>query len=382
MLHTDVRTAQTRTTHHAPSPTGARILIVDDQRNLARQLRIALEDEARGYQVVDVPSAEEALLEVRLDPPDLLVTDDQLPGMTGVELVQRVQSLWPEVPVIVLADQPRPRILTGEDGYSVDDLLVKPFEVEAFVVSVNALLGDQEVEVDAPPAEPDSLDDAILEQIDHLLQKLQTALGAPFVALIDARAQIVGRAGAEGDIPAFSELTGLLAASLTTTNDVQHRLGGASGATLQVYGGSNFGLYVLGVDAANTLVVLAPGKVPYRMDSVLHYALPAANDLAGLLEDETIAPPPAHNDTPDGHVADDTNGDAPETSVPSGTGELSQSLASLVNALDGADETLFDDLDTFWSQAATGIGKVSEDVLSLDEAIEAGLLPDEELAED
>ena len=64
-----------------------RILIVDDQRDITRMLRLAVEALGRGYSVADVPSAEEALLEVRRAAVDLLITDLRLPGISGLELI-------------------------------------------------------------------------------------------------------------------------------------------------------------------------------------------------------------------------------------------------------------------------------------------------------
>ena len=60
-----------------------RILIVDDQRDITRMLRIAMEALGRGYQVSDVPSAEEALLEIRRAPVDV---DHHARPMTGAIL--------------------------------------------------------------------------------------------------------------------------------------------------------------------------------------------------------------------------------------------------------------------------------------------------------
>ncbi len=76
--------------------TPPRILLVDDQRQVSRVLRSALEVSSKDYIINDVSSAEEALLEISRGPLDLLVTDLRLPGMTGLELVERVLDINPQ----------------------------------------------------------------------------------------------------------------------------------------------------------------------------------------------------------------------------------------------------------------------------------------------
>ena len=90
-----------------------RILIIDDQRDTARSLRAALERESPGCIVLDMPSGEEALLELRRGV-DLLVVAERLPGMSGIELLARVRSAFPGVAAILLSDQPVERAEAAE----------------------------------------------------------------------------------------------------------------------------------------------------------------------------------------------------------------------------------------------------------------------------
>jgi LmbE family N-acetylglucosaminyl deacetylase/ActR/RegA family two-component response regulator len=77
-----------------------RILIVDDDPAYGEYLRRALS--AGGFQVVHEPDAEGALAQVHTGQWDLLITDIELPGMSGLELLQRVRELAPGLPVAVL----------------------------------------------------------------------------------------------------------------------------------------------------------------------------------------------------------------------------------------------------------------------------------------
>ena len=85
-----------------------------------------------GYKVVGFLAAEEAVAQVH-EPPDILVTDQQLPGMTGVELAAMWTARWPQLRAIVSSglpvEIPNPpdgapqRIQTLQKPFSPDDLL-------------------------------------------------------------------------------------------------------------------------------------------------------------------------------------------------------------------------------------------------------------------
>ena len=68
------------------------ILLVDDQREVRRIMRASLEMLNRGYAIAEVPSGEEALLELARQRYDLLITDQRLPGLSGLELLGRVRG--------------------------------------------------------------------------------------------------------------------------------------------------------------------------------------------------------------------------------------------------------------------------------------------------
>ena len=79
------------------------LLIVDDEANIRSALRRTLRREP--YRLSFAESAAKALEMMRVDRPDLLVTDHLMPQMTGLELLKRVRLLFPDVGRIVLTGQ-------------------------------------------------------------------------------------------------------------------------------------------------------------------------------------------------------------------------------------------------------------------------------------
>ena len=69
-------------------------------------MRLALEDSLRlqGYEVAAVGSGEEALQLLRSQHFDLLLTDQAMPGLTGLQLTVAVKKIRPELPVMTLPD--------------------------------------------------------------------------------------------------------------------------------------------------------------------------------------------------------------------------------------------------------------------------------------
>ena len=112
----------------------ARILIVDDDREQARALKMSLELMEQQIQVVDVPSGEEAMLEIGRDPFDLLVADFHLPGMTGVELLEKTLDKYPDIiRMILTAYTDEKLLLDAINRVHVHGYINKPWEPQEII---------------------------------------------------------------------------------------------------------------------------------------------------------------------------------------------------------------------------------------------------------
>jgi two-component system, OmpR family, KDP operon response regulator KdpE len=131
----------------------SRILVVDDDRQLLRALRINLK--ARGYETVVAVDGTAGLALASRDKPDLVIVDLGLPDMDGVEVVQGVRG-WSSVPVIVLSarhlEQAKVRALDA----GADDYVTKPFGMDELMARVRAALRRATPAVEAPVVSTES----------------------------------------------------------------------------------------------------------------------------------------------------------------------------------------------------------------------------------
>ena len=116
----------------------ARILIVDDDREQARALKMSLELVEQKIQVIDVPSGEEAMLEIGRDPFDLLVADYHLPGMTGVELIKKLRKKSPELKALIITGTPLEKVRKEMGDLEISDFIQKPIDAGIFINAVIA----------------------------------------------------------------------------------------------------------------------------------------------------------------------------------------------------------------------------------------------------
>ncbi|HUC43572.1 MAG TPA: response regulator transcription factor, partial [Candidatus Sulfotelmatobacter sp.] len=134
-----------------------RILVVEDDPDIALSLRLKLEREG-GYAVDVVADGADGLRKAIDRPPDLVVLDLNLPGMDGFEVCRRLRK-EPEtasVPVIMLTAR------IGEDDrvagldLGADDYITKPFSPKEAVARVKAVLrrSDRAEDADALSDEP------------------------------------------------------------------------------------------------------------------------------------------------------------------------------------------------------------------------------------
>lgn len=114
-----------------------KILIIEDEQQIARLVRLYLEE--AGFQAAEVRDGSQAIYAFRHEQPDLVILDLNLPGMDGLD-VCRALHRESDVPVIMVTarSEEADRLIGLEIG--ADDYIVKPFSPREVVARVRAVL--------------------------------------------------------------------------------------------------------------------------------------------------------------------------------------------------------------------------------------------------
>ncbi len=134
-----------------------RVLIVEDEADI----RLILKDllEAQGFQVVDLASGHAILHQIELHEPDVLLVDQMMPGLTGVEIIAQIRKdeRHSNLPIIMVTG------LSGEEdkvkvlNLGADDYVTKPFLPKELAARINALVRRTSARELAARSEPQEL---------------------------------------------------------------------------------------------------------------------------------------------------------------------------------------------------------------------------------
>ncbi len=124
--------------------TNPTVLVVDDEANIRRALRMVLDPE--GYAVVEAESAEKALEVLATEPVDLALFDIKLPGMDGLTLLSRARELWRDLPVIVISGHADTSDVVDAVKRGAADFFPKPVDRDRVLVSVRNALSRRTLE--------------------------------------------------------------------------------------------------------------------------------------------------------------------------------------------------------------------------------------------
>ena len=121
----------------------ATLLIADDEKNIRSGLQMAFEDE--GYQVLTASDGNEAWEKLQKNIVDLVITDLRMPGMDGYELLKRISSSYPTLPVIVLTGHGtiETAVETMRDG--AIDFFTKPVDIDKLALVVRKSITTSEL---------------------------------------------------------------------------------------------------------------------------------------------------------------------------------------------------------------------------------------------
>lgn len=254
-----------------------RILLVDDQREVTRVLRSSLELLNRDFVIVDVPSGEEAMLEVQRTPFDLLVTDVRLPGIDGLTLINRVRRANSAAKIILISGEPPATLEPEVKRIAPFAYFPKPISVDKFLDAVQSALGEE------PPSAKRRAPTAASPLLSDRLSALRRDLGALAVFLADLDGQIVLSAGniARLDVPAVLQP---LATTFSASLKVCALLGGLVPTNVQFFDGDDYDLYTVNVGRFFLLVIVFDGdRGGAAMGPVMRFGRICADDLLNAL---------------------------------------------------------------------------------------------------
>ena len=163
-----------------------KILVVDDDPVVGKSIGRVLGN--KGYAVISAQSGEEALSKLESEKYDVVFTDIKMPGMSGLEVAERVKASQPWLPVVIVTGY-------GTDAYEaraaaagVSGFLRKPLSPEMIEGSTDKALRERDVprvseavvaEVSAPAADVEQG-----EKKESRTKNIALFLAAPFIGLL------------------------------------------------------------------------------------------------------------------------------------------------------------------------------------------------------
>ena len=180
---------------------GAHVLVVDDDEDILKLLTMRLR--AKGFRITAVGSAEQALAQIAVDPPRVVVSDVRLPGLDGLALFEEIRRTRPTLPVILLTAHGNIPDAVDATSRGVFGYLTKPFDSQILLEKI-----DRALQLSAPishagddPGAAGKGDDAWMAGVIFRSSKMAELMAeARMVAASDASVLIRGESGSGKEV--------------------------------------------------------------------------------------------------------------------------------------------------------------------------------------
>ena len=111
-----------------------KVLWADDEIDLLKPHLLFLEE--KGCVITTVNSGVDAIEEVENDNFDVVFLDEMMPGMTGLETLQQIKQLKPQIPVVMITKSEEEQLMDEAIGGKIADYLIKPLNPSQIWLSV------------------------------------------------------------------------------------------------------------------------------------------------------------------------------------------------------------------------------------------------------
>jgi len=340
------------------------ILIVDDQHEVRRMLRAGIETLGPEFLVLDLPSAEESLVVISIQPVDLLVTDIRLPGMTGLELMEKVRKRNPGLKVILITGLPDPDIRRQVAVAGAEAFFIKPVQMAAFLEAVIKALGAAEkaTHTPIPDLEKTQADESLPEHLSNIRQELK----AEAVILLNEWGEIQAQAGELPTGEAQTLLIPSLLSALSAGARLSVSLNNPVPENMLFIRGNQHNLCAVNAGPTYALLVLLKSSTGFPT-TILDTLFQAMQQLLPMLQEH----PDSSFVLSEPAISVDDDSITPQV-------EEGQ-LAEILNQ-ESAQQIQPDELDQFWENLVKG-NPISDSsnasAITYDQARQLGLAPEE-----
>ncbi len=284
-----------------------RVLVVDDNHEVRRMVTASIKTLGAEIDVLDVPSAEEALFINASLPLDLVVLDFRLPGMSGLDMVGRLRKRRPETKIILVTGVEDPAIRLQITKAGAEAYFFKPIEITKFLEAVkHCLWPDQPASAPAPailepdasltsPGSPLSAEPvasvsgvtqlpALVPTLDERLTSLKQQLHAVSVLLVDNTGKVLEVAGNPSQVTSSPSTLSALMQAYHASLQVSQVMGRDVCASLMYFATQRQCMYAAPVGLNHALFAVTAGHFDSeRLGMIDRYFQLAVNDLQAIL---------------------------------------------------------------------------------------------------
>ena len=232
-----------------------RVLIVDDHQEIRAALRANLEALGLDLDLVDVPSGEEAIVEVVGSGIDLLIADIGLPGLSGIELYKKLNHTFPDMQVILITGLEDEELHKEIAEIGAEAFFFKPLKMPEFLNAVRRILGLDPVEEKSDQLT--KLTKKILhENVTERIADLRGELGAISILIVEKSGVISAETGIVPDTIYQSHVMPLLLQTFNITNQISSFLGKEKPDSVWYFSGEKYDLFWSHIDVDYGMMVI------------------------------------------------------------------------------------------------------------------------------
>jgi len=233
-----------------------RVLIVDDHQEIRTVLRANLETLEVDLELIDVPTGEEAIVEVVGTGVDLMIADVGLPGLSGVELYRKLKSTYPDMKVIIITGLEDEEVRQEIAELDLEAFFFKPLRMPEFLNAVRNSLGLDPVEDEPEEALIKLRKKNLHKDVTNRIADLRGELGAISIVVMEDGGVIGAETGVMPDSIYETHVIPLLLTVFGTTNKISFYLGNENSKSTWYFAGDKYDVFWSQINAKYGMVII------------------------------------------------------------------------------------------------------------------------------